>query len=161
MTNSEPSLPTATPTGRPQTLPSSVVKPVRKSSYSPVALPFLSHPSLKIPGYFSDLLWKATRDDLKEYFQEILAKAPEKRYQTARKFAESLKRILEGKPPQDADEIVEQEPAQGSEAETEFWNEVKDSNDADDLALYIEQFPAGVFVELAQRKVAELRGKKA
>src|SRR5207249_2750771 len=63
---------------------------------------------------------------------KALAKAPEKRYQTARKFAESLKRILEGKPPQDADEIVEQEPAQGSEAETEFWNEVKDSNDADD-----------------------------
>ena len=92
---------------------------------------------------------------------KALAKAPEKRYQTARKFAESLKRILEGKPPQDADEIVEQEPAQGSEAETEFWNEVKDSEDPDDLALYIEQFPAGVFVELAQRKVAELRGKKA
>jgi serine/threonine-protein kinase len=91
---------------------------------------------------------------------KALAKTPEKRYQTARKFAESLKRILEGKPLEDVGEVLV--PAsQGSEAETEFWNEVKDSSDADDLALYIEQFPSGVFVELARRKVAELRGKKA
>ena len=39
VTKSEPSLPTATPTGRPQTCPSFVVKPVRKSSYSPLAWP--------------------------------------------------------------------------------------------------------------------------
>jgi serine/threonine-protein kinase len=90
-----------------------------------------------------------------------LAKAPEKRYQTARKFAESLKRIREGKPPEDPDEVLAEPPAgAGSEAETEFWNEVKDSKDPDELALYIEQFPAGVFVELARRKVAELSGKK-
>ena len=47
-----------------------------------------------------------------------------------------------------------------SEAETEFWNGVKDSDDPEELALYIEQFPNGAYVELAQRKVAELRGKK-
>jgi serine/threonine protein kinase len=88
-----------------------------------------------------------------------MAKLPEHRFQSARKFADALKRILEGKPLEDAGEVLV--PAsQGSEAETEFWNEVKDSKDPDDLALYIEQFPAGVFVELAQRKVAELRGKK-
>ncbi len=94
---------------------------------------------------------------------KALAKAPEKRYQTARKFGESLKRILEGKPPEDPDEVVAQPvvaASEGSEAETEFWNEVKDSKDPDELALYIEQFPGGVFVELARRKVAELRGKK-
>ena len=90
-----------------------------------------------------------------------MAKLPEQRYQSARQFADSLKRILEGKPPEDPDEVLHQKPAQGSEAETEFWNEVKDSTDADDLALYIEQFPAGVFVELARRKVAELRSKKS
>jgi hypothetical protein len=39
VTNSEPSGATATPTGLPQTCPSFVTKPVRKSSYSPVALP--------------------------------------------------------------------------------------------------------------------------
>jgi hypothetical protein len=39
VTNNEPSFPTATPTGLPQTCPSLVTKPVRKSSYSPVALP--------------------------------------------------------------------------------------------------------------------------
>ena len=86
-----------------------------------------------------------------------LAKAPANRYQSARTFAESLRRILEGKPLDEPDTPS----AQGSEAETEFWNEVKDSDDPEDLVLYIEQFPRGVFVELAQRKVAELRGKKS
>ena len=95
-----------------------------------------------------------------------LAKAPEHRYQSARRFAEALQRIAEGKRPEDPDETVPLSSAalaagaKGSEAETEFWNEVKDSKDPEDLKLYIEQFPAGVFVELAQRKVAELRGKK-
>jgi serine/threonine-protein kinase len=93
-----------------------------------------------------------------------LAKAPENRYQSARRFAESLKRIAEGKPPEDPDETVPQSPSAsplpGSEAETEFWNEVKDSDDPEDLALYIEQFPAGVFVALARKRMAKLRGKK-
>jgi serine/threonine protein kinase len=93
-----------------------------------------------------------------------LAKAPEHRYQTARSFAASLKRIAEGKPPEDPAEAPPPSAATplppGSEAEKEFWNEVKDSDDPEDLALYIEQFPAGVFVEQARRKVAELRGKK-
>ena len=98
-----------------------------------------------------------------------LAKAPEHRYQSARAFADSLKRILAGKPPDDPNEVVQQPvsaaaaaaaSAVGTEAETEFWNEVKDSKDPDDLALYIEQFPAGAFVALARRKVAELGGKK-
>ncbi len=39
VTIKEPSLATATPAGRPHTLPSGVTKPTRKSSYSPVALP--------------------------------------------------------------------------------------------------------------------------
>lgn len=38
----EPSRATATPTGRPQTFPSRVTKPTRKSSYSPVAFPSFS-----------------------------------------------------------------------------------------------------------------------
>jgi hypothetical protein len=37
---------------------------------------------------------------------------------------------------------------------------VKDSDDPEDVKLYIEQFPAGVFVEQAKRRVAELRAKK-
>jgi len=93
-----------------------------------------------------------------------LAKAAEQRYQTARSFAASLKRILEGKPPEDPDEVLPPaaSPASrtiGSEAEMEFWNEVKDSDDPEDLALYLEQFPHGAYVELAKRRIAEL-GKK-
>jgi hypothetical protein len=41
VTINAPSLATATPTGRPHTLPSFVTKPTRKSSNSPVALPSL------------------------------------------------------------------------------------------------------------------------
>ena len=105
-----------------------------------------------------------------------LAKQPEHRYQSARSFAESLQRILEGKQPEDPNEVLKQplpaapppQPppprpaapsAQGSEAEMEFWREVKDSDDPEEIELYIEQFPRGVFVELARRKMATLRGQ--
>ena len=81
-----------------------------------------------------------------------MAKLPDKRYPNARGFAEALKLVAEGKLPE--------EPVEVSEAETEFWNGVKDSDDPEELALYIEQFPSGAYVELAQRKVAELRGRK-
>jgi serine/threonine protein kinase len=96
-----------------------------------------------------------------------MAKLPEHRYQSARKFADALKRIVEGKAPEDPSEVLPASltassgPAPGGEAEKEFWEGVKDSNDPDDLALYVEQFPHGVFIELARRKMAELRGKKA
>ncbi len=100
-----------------------------------------------------------------------LAKKPDARYQSARSFADSLQRILEGKPPEDPNEVLTQPlPAQapapaaraeqnGTEAELEFWREVKDTDDPEELELYIEQFPRGVYVELAQRKMAELRGQ--
>jgi serine/threonine-protein kinase len=99
-----------------------------------------------------------------------LAKEVEQRYQHAREFAAALKRILEGKPPEDPDEVLSHPlPAalaraspdasvMGGEAETEFWNEVKDSGDAEDLKLYVEQFPRGKFVEQAKRRIAELGG---
>jgi len=100
-----------------------------------------------------------------------LAKKPEARYQSARSFAESLKRVLEGKPPEDPNEVLTQPlpatpapaPAaraeqQGTEAELEFWREVKDSDDPEELELYIEQFPRGVYVELARKKIADLGG---
>jgi serine/threonine protein kinase len=96
-----------------------------------------------------------------------LAKAPEHRYQSARRFADAVKRVAEGKEPEDPDETLPHSAAapaahgsRGSEAEAEFWNEVKDSTDPEDIKLYIEQFPRGVFVEQAQRRVAELAGKK-
>lgn len=101
-----------------------------------------------------------------------LAKKPEARYQSARSFADSLQRILEGKPPEDPNEVLAQPlpvatpPAPspraqqlGTEAELEFWREVKDSDDPEDIELYVEQFPRGVYVELAQRKMAKLRGE--
>ncbi|MGQ0546230.1 MAG: hypothetical protein ACT4P3_12980, partial [Betaproteobacteria bacterium] len=96
-----------------------------------------------------------------------LSMAPVPRYQRARSFAVALQRLAAGKPPEDPDETVPlsipvaSAGAQGSEAETEFWNEVKDSKDPEDIKLYIEQFPAGAFIEQARRRVAELSGKKS
>ena len=99
-----------------------------------------------------------------------LAKDPADRYPTAKAFAESLKRILEGKPPEDPNEpapkafVPAQAPARpaassaGTAAELEFWREVKDSTDPEEIELYIDQFPKGVYVELAQRKIAKLKG---
>ena len=94
-----------------------------------------------------------------------LAKEAEHRYQTARGFAAALKRILAGKPPEDPNEVIRQPPLPAavpdvpdSEAEKEFWNEVKDSDDSEDLKLYVEQFPRGQFVEQAKRRIAALGG---
>jgi len=105
---------------------------------------------------------------------KALAKEPDKRYATARKFAEALDRVLHGKPPEEAGEAPIQlttvapakaaaapaaAPAQSDEAEKEFWNEVKDSEDPDELSLYLEQFPNGQFAAEAKRRIAELSGK--
>jgi eukaryotic-like serine/threonine-protein kinase len=87
-----------------------------------------------------------------------MAKQPERRYQTARKFAEALQRVAEGKAPEEPGEIVP--TGKASEAEQEFWDGVKDSTDADEIALYMEQFPNGAFVALAQKRIAELSAKK-
>jgi serine/threonine-protein kinase len=89
-----------------------------------------------------------------------LAKAPEHRYQTARSFAEDLKRILEGKEPEAVTAVAapaRAAPAGPSAAEKEFWDGVKDSDDPEEVALYLEQFPNGAFVEPARQKVAELK----
>ena len=80
---------------------------------------------------------------------KALAKAPERRYPSARAFAEALQLVREGNP-----------HVEVNEAEQEFWNEVKDSADPAELELYIVQFPRGVFVELAREKMAELGAKK-
>jgi serine/threonine protein kinase len=95
-----------------------------------------------------------------------LAKEPDKRYKSARKFAEALKRILEGKPPEEPGEAPVAVPgaeaaddASGSEADVEFWNDVKDSSEPEDIELYLEQFKNGKFAAEARKKLAALRAK--
>jgi serine/threonine protein kinase len=128
-----------------------------------------------------------------------LAKDPNKRYQRASEFAQALMRVLEGKPPEEADDdstqmisaenmpkmepsglktmppppppaprgaiapppppaFTPQQVAQNSEMEQEFWQAIKDSDDPEDLELYLEEFPEAIYGNLARRRIAELRG---
>ena len=117
-----------------------------------------------------DPVWPSTLVQIPPAIDRVIARAlakePEHRYQTARAFADALKRILAGKPPEDPDEVLP--PSQSappmprretSEAEKEFWEEVKDSEEPEDFELYLEQFPHGEFAEVARKKMAALLGK--
>ncbi len=117
-----------------------------------------------------DPVWPSQLVQVPPEIDRVVARALAKdRYPTARKFAEALQRVLEGKPPEEPGEQVKlpaslakaqaEDHAAGSEAEEEFWNEVKDSQDPEDLDLYLAQFPRGAFAEKARQRLAELRGK--
>jgi eukaryotic-like serine/threonine-protein kinase len=94
-----------------------------------------------------------------------LAKAPEQRYQRARDFAADLERVLKGKEPEAtmpapsaaAPAPAAAAPAGPSAAEKEFWDGVKDSDDPEEVGLYLEQFPNGAFVNPAKDKIASLK----
>ncbi len=120
-----------------------------------------------------DPVWPSALVQVPPEFDRVIARALAKdvaqRYQRARDFGAALKRILEGKPPEDPNEVLAAplpavppptaHIAQDSEAEKEFWQDVKDSDDPEDLKLYIEQFPHGAFVEQAKHRIAALSGE--
>ena len=97
--------------------------------------------------------------DIDRVVARAMAKLPEARYRTARLFADALRRIAAGQPPETPDETVVMTAPVSNEAEIEFWNGVKDSNDPEDVVLYIEQFPEGMFVEQARKLMRSLRRK--
>ena len=110
---------------------------------------------VQIPGEFDRVMARA------------LAKEPDQRYKTARKFAEALKRVMEGKAPEEPGEAPVAVPGaaaaaaddgSGSEADVEFWNDVKDSTEPEDIELYLEQFKNGKFAAEARKKLAALKG---
>jgi serine/threonine protein kinase len=125
-----------------------------------------------------DPVWPSTIVQVPPEFDRVVARALAKevgdRYQTARKFADALRRILEGKPPEEPGEAAVLISAKGpqapapaaapaasaanNEADAEFWEGVKDSDDAEDLKLYLEQFPSGKFAAAAKKRIAELGG---
>ena len=119
-----------------------------------------------------DPVWPSAIVQVPPEFDRVIARAlakdVEHRYQSARGFADALKRLLAGKAPEDPDEVLARPlspmtspapAAKESEAEAEFWREVKDSNDPEDLKLYIEQFPQGTYIALAKQRIAALRGE--
>ncbi len=115
-----------------------------------------------------DPVWPSQLIEVPPTFDRVvsraLAKEPADRYPSAKKFAEDLKRLAEGKEPEAPAIAPAARPGTPaavapSEAEKEFWNEVKDSKDPDDVKLYLEQFPGGAFAEQANKKLAELGAK--
>jgi len=116
-----------------------------------------------------DPVWPSTLLEVPPTFDRVvahaLAKEPDRRYATARKFADDLKKLAAGKEPE-APPIAAPKPVMsatastaGAEAEKEFWEGVKDSDDPDDVKLYLEQFPNGAFAEQAKKKIADLGAK--
>jgi serine/threonine-protein kinase len=117
-----------------------------------------------------DPVWPSVLLEVPTGFDRVVAKAlakeADQRYQTARKFNEDLKRLAAGKepeaPPIAPPKAAAPAPAStstsraGGEAEKEFWDEVKDSKDPEDVKLYLEQFPDGTFAGLAKEKLAQL-----
>jgi eukaryotic-like serine/threonine-protein kinase len=114
-----------------------------------------------------DPIWPSALAGLPQEYDRVLsralAKAPDARYASAKRFGNALRRISQGKQPEDFEETVPMPDARMSarnEAELEFWNAVKESDDPGEIALYLQQFPEGTFVDEAQAKVAELKSKK-
>jgi serine/threonine-protein kinase len=117
-----------------------------------------------------DPVWPSLLIEVPDTFDRVvaraLAKEPDHRYPSAKKFADDLKRLAEGKQPE-APGLAAPKPAAaspsssraGGEAEKEFWEEVKDSEDPEDVKLYLEQFPDGTFAEQARGRLAKLGGK--
>jgi len=115
-----------------------------------------------------DPVWPSTLLEVPNTFDRVVARAlakdPEQRYQSAKKFADDLKKLAAGKEPE-APPLAAPKPAgapagaaaANNEADKEFWEGVKDSDDPDDVKLYLEQFPNGVFAEQAKQKIAALK----
>jgi serine/threonine-protein kinase len=116
-----------------------------------------------------------------------LAKTREERFATARDFAVALQAAIRRAedqtvvPPPNPNKKVEPAgsrpltapgsvPGQGTtpsagtvssvtqELELVYWKDVKDSNDAEDLQGFLEKFPAGIYADLARRRIRKLAG---
>ncbi|HEX4853440.1 serine/threonine-protein kinase, partial [Arenimonas sp.] len=116
-----------------------------------------------------------------------LAKTREERFATARDFAVALQAAIRRAedqtvvPPQNPNKKVEPAasrplttpgsvppggttPSIGSstsvtqELELVYWKDVKDSSDAEELQGFLEKFPAGIYADLARRRLRKLSG---
>src|SRR5258706_2883916 len=52
---------------------------------------------------------------------------------------------------------ADESSVRGRNLDEEFWRGVRDSNDPDEMEMYLERFPQGLYVDLAKRRVARMR----
>lgn len=77
-----------------------------------------------------------------------LAKKPDQRFASAKEFSIALQGALAGDSAAGAQ--------RGSDAEIEFWRSIQNSNDAAEFEVYLKEFPAGIYADLARIKMAKL-----
>lgn len=74
-----------------------------------------------------------------------LAKKPDQRYASAKEFSAALQDALSGASAQ-----------RGGDAEIEFWRSIQNSIDPAEYEVYLKEFPAGVYADLARLKITKL-----
>ncbi|CAN0500442.1 unnamed protein product, partial [Discosporangium mesarthrocarpum] len=62
--------------------------------------------------------------------------------------------------PQPPKQQPPQAPAQNGALELALWNEVKNSNDATMLGIYLQRYPSGVFAAVARQRIKNLQTQR-
>ncbi|HWI82056.1 serine/threonine-protein kinase [Ramlibacter sp.] len=110
-----------------------------------------------------------------------LAKKPEQRYPTAAEFAAALRAAM--RQAEDPTIVPPANPARAAaggiylvtspgtspmgnstvtqELELVYWKDVKDSTDREDLEVFLAKFPAGIYADLARRRLRKLASEPA
>jgi eukaryotic-like serine/threonine-protein kinase len=110
-----------------------------------------------------------------------LAKKPDERYPTAGEFAAALRAAVRSaedptivppaNPARHHSGAIRSATSPGTspmgnatvtqELELVYWKDVKDSNDPEDLEVFLAKFPAGIYADLARRRLRKLRTEPA
>jgi serine/threonine-protein kinase len=89
---------------------------------------------------------------------KALAKNPQHRFASAKEFAAAMQGAFSGDPSAASDPQHRKEGAgsRASDAEVEFWRSIQNSNDPAEFEVYLREFPAGIYADLARIKMAKL-----
>ncbi|GBF26904.1 hypothetical protein MnTg02_01947 [bacterium MnTg02] len=124
---------------------------------SPFTAALLKH--METPGVEIEVMLKRVTGDVRRSTSakqepERLSRLTTEFYFKPRSIAVEAKPDAGGKP-------TEWPPSVDNKAvELAYWDSVKDSKDAEDFRSYLRQFPDGVFIDLAERRIERLEKQK-